>query len=105
MPLAGCNEDFVPVVNKFDRSAQFHGKPGRAEVFGEHVYLLAESPTHFGFDHANFAFRYLESGGQISSQEERYLGAGPQTPICPLRGSYCATAACGSIGAWFTGWE
>ena len=78
MSLSCSNKYLFPLIDELDRFPKLHGKPGGAEILGEHIYLLAETSAHFGFDNPNLAFRYLKRIGQISSKEKRDLSGRPE---------------------------
>src|SRR5665811_1227367 len=83
--LPGALEDLVPIVNEFDRQAQLPRKPTRAEVLGEHIYLLTEPPTDLGLDHPDLALRYVQGSSQVPLQKVRDLSSRPDGEVPILR--------------------
>ena len=76
VPLPGGDENFFPVVDEFNGFTGLPGEPGRAEILGEHVDLLAETAPHLGLDHPDLAFGDHQSEGQVPAQEKGDLGGG-----------------------------
>ena len=96
MSLSSAGEDFFTFINKLNGLACSRSKEGSAKILGIEVDLLTKSSPNFWFDHADFTFRDVEGGRQVSPEKKRNLVEDHKVTF--PEGSARAKAAWGSRG-------